>query len=184
MRSRRPSGAHSGAGFSANCIADETGRGAAPRPFKQSGEPAVAYNRKKGGVVMKEIGAGILAGGRSSRLGQDKAFLQWDGQSLLERTIQACRGFEQVLVSVDRKERFAHLAEQMVEDELQNFGPVEGIYQLCLLYTSGCTQSAAQWPAASFSIRIGAISSSKPTPSSTALSTSLASAVISSFRRR
>lgn len=52
--------AHSGAGFSANCIADETGRGAAPRPFKQSGEPAVAYNRKKGGVVMKEIGAGIL----------------------------------------------------------------------------------------------------------------------------
>ena len=79
---------------------------------------------------MKEIGAGILAGGRSSRLGQDKAFLQWDGQSLLERTIRACRGFEQVLVSVDRKERFAHLAEQMVEDELQNFGPVEGIYQL------------------------------------------------------
>lgn len=79
---------------------------------------------------MEEIGAGILAGGRSSRLGQDKAFLQWDGQSLLERTIQACRGFEQVLVSVDRKERFAYLAEQLVEDELQNFGPVEGIYQL------------------------------------------------------
>ena len=84
----------------------------------------------KGGGDVVQISAGILAGGRSSRIGQNKAFLPWRDSSFLEQTIAACRDFAPVLLSVDRAERFAGVPCPMVEDELQNFGPVEGIYQL------------------------------------------------------
>ena len=82
---------------------------------------------------MEQISAGILAGGKSRRLGTDKAFLPLRGTSFLEETIAACDGFSEVLLSVDSPARFAKFGCRMAVDELQGFGPVEGIYQLLRL---------------------------------------------------
>lgn len=82
---------------------------------------------------MEQISAGILAGGKSRRLGTDKAFLPLRGTSFLEETIAACAGFAEVLLSVDAPARFQQFGCRMAVDERQGFGPVEGIYQLLRL---------------------------------------------------
>jgi len=76
------------------------------------------------------ICAGILAGGKSSRMGQNKALLPYGGHSFLEQLIQVCSVFPEVLLSVDRTAPYAHLGVPMVVDQLAGFGPLEGIYQL------------------------------------------------------
>lgn len=54
------------------------------------------------------ITAVILVGGKSRRMGQDKAFLPVGGLPVIERIIQALQGcFKQLLLVGDRPERFA-----------------------------------------------------------------------------
>lgn len=50
--------------------------------------------------MVKSIGV-VLAGGRSSRMGHDKALLEWQGRSLLEHAVQRLQaaGCERILVS-------------------------------------------------------------------------------------
>lgn len=63
----------------------------------------------------------VLAGGRSSRMGRDKASLVYGGRSLLEHAIATLReaGAGQVLVSGDRPGGIA--------DRMPGLGPVGGI---------------------------------------------------------
>lgn len=63
----------------------------------------------------------VLAGGRSSRMGEDKAMLRIDGRSLLERTVRALRdaGAERVAISGTRAGGIA--------DRWPGTGPVGGI---------------------------------------------------------
>ncbi|WP_238382918.1 molybdenum cofactor guanylyltransferase [Cognatilysobacter segetis] len=65
----------------------------------------------------------VLAGGRSSRMGVDKALLMLDGRSLLDTAIARLReaGAEQVLVSGERP---AHAG---VPDRTAGLGPVGGL---------------------------------------------------------
>ncbi|RJG48490.1 molybdenum cofactor guanylyltransferase [Motilimonas pumila] len=65
----------------------------------------------------------ILAGGRSSRMGQDKALLQHQGGTLLSRTYHLLSqlGFQQVVVSGDYPD-FPH-----IKDAKGQLGPVAGI---------------------------------------------------------
>lgn len=77
-----------------------------------------------------DVCAGILAGGKSSRMGSDKALLPLGEVSFLETLLTACSDFSEVLVSVRRPEPYQHLKVPLVADELEGFGPVEGIYQM------------------------------------------------------
>ena len=79
---------------------------------------------------MIHITAGILAGGKSSRMGQDKALLSYGECTFLEHLAGELTDYAQVLVSVDAPERWTNLPYPVVADELHGFGPVEGIYQL------------------------------------------------------
>lgn len=76
------------------------------------------------------VSAGILAGGKSSRMGADKAHLMLGEQTFLERAVTACRDFSSLCIAVDDIRRFPDVSCAMVEDEIKGFGPVEGIYQL------------------------------------------------------
>ncbi|MGI6007838.1 MAG: molybdenum cofactor guanylyltransferase [Ruminococcus sp.] len=76
------------------------------------------------------VSAGILAGGKSSRMGENKARLVLGDLTFLERAVSACRCFPSLRISVDDVSRYQDLSWPMVEDELKEFGPVEGIYQL------------------------------------------------------
>ncbi len=76
------------------------------------------------------VSAGILAGGKSSRMGRDKSSLVLGKMTFLERAADACKDLHSVCVSVDDISRFKDMNYPMVEDEVKEFGPVEGIYQL------------------------------------------------------
>lgn len=75
----------------------------------------------------------VLAGGKSSRMGLDKAFLIYQGQTLLERsilTLQAA-GLPVTIVtsrSTLNRSRFTELGPPVLLDEIAEAGPLGGIY--------------------------------------------------------
>jgi len=77
---------------------------------------------------MRSVGAVILAGGKSLRMGSDKARLQLEGSSFLERVAGELRGFDEVLLSVDRSDRYTNSDLQVVEDQFPGCGPISGLY--------------------------------------------------------
>lgn len=59
----------------------------------------------------------ILVGGKSLRMGKDKAFLEFSGKPLLERVLEIFReSFHRILLVGDRRERFADYGLPVLED--------------------------------------------------------------------
>ena len=81
-----------------------------------------------------EVGIGILAGGKSRRMGKDKVFLPWNDKNFLETILEKCSVFPDIYLSVANKDGWdkKYGVTQIVEDELQDYGPLEGIYQILL----------------------------------------------------
>ena len=79
--------------------------------------------------VPLELTGVVLAGGQSRRLGTDKALLQFDGRTLLARTVETlsplCR---EVIVVTDSPQAHAHPAARLVGDLLPGMGPLGGVY--------------------------------------------------------
>lgn len=78
------------------------------------------------------VSAFILAGGKSSRMGEDKAFLQLGERSLLERALQLARsvaGDVKIVggVAVENEAKFSKYA-PVVEDIYPDRGPLGGIH--------------------------------------------------------
>lgn len=85
-----------------------------------------------------EITAIILAGGRSTRMGTDKALLLINNKTLLENAIDICKPVcNNILISSNFSEHrnFGH---KVIPDEIKNCGPMSGIYS-CL------KQSETEW---------------------------------------
>jgi molybdopterin-guanine dinucleotide biosynthesis protein A len=74
-----------------------------------------------------DLTAFVLAGGKSSRMGADKAFLQFSGRTLLERALELARGVAEEVRIVGSREKFAEFA-PVVEDEYAGRGPLGGIH--------------------------------------------------------
>jgi len=74
----------------------------------------------------------ILAGGKSSRMGQDKAFLRFGDCTLLEHLAFLLGSiFEETLIVVDQKDKLEGLVlgeANIYEDLIQARGPLGGIY--------------------------------------------------------
>ena len=71
----------------------------------------------------------ILAGGKSSRMGRDKAFLEIDGQLLLTRQIQLVRavGAAEVLISGRTGTDYSAFGCRVLQDQFLEAGPLAGI---------------------------------------------------------
>jgi len=70
----------------------------------------------------------IMAGGQSSRMGTNKALLDFHGQRLIERTAgQFTAWFDQVVIVTNTPGIFAYLGLPMVEDRVPGLGPLGGI---------------------------------------------------------
>ncbi|MFO7731688.1 MAG: molybdenum cofactor guanylyltransferase [Spirochaetia bacterium] len=72
--------------------------------------------------------AGILAGGQSRRLGQDKAFLNWQGRSLIEWSVIRAKGITSniYLLAKDRA-AYQHLSCTVLPDLYSTSSPLSGI---------------------------------------------------------
>ena len=74
-----------------------------------------------------ELAGFILAGGKSSRMGSDKAFLKLQGQTLLARALQLVRGIAADVRIVGPRGKFEQLG-PVVEDLYSDRGPLGGIH--------------------------------------------------------
>ncbi|HMK22062.1 MAG TPA: molybdenum cofactor guanylyltransferase [Terriglobales bacterium] len=75
---------------------------------------------------MAGVCAFVLAGGQSSRMGADKAFLEVDGQPLVLRMLELARAVASDVRIVGSAEKFRGYAE-VVEDVFAGCGPLAGI---------------------------------------------------------
>jgi molybdopterin-guanine dinucleotide biosynthesis protein A len=76
---------------------------------------------------MRDVCAFILAGGRSTRMGADKALLDFEGQTLLARALTTARAVApdvRILGSVDRFSTYG----ATIEDHFAGHGPLAGIH--------------------------------------------------------
>lgn len=82
------------------------------------------------------ITAYILAGGKSQRMGTDKGFLEWKGQSFAKNIVSALEpiaGKNIVIISSD--ERYDSLGFTRIPDIVSDKGPLGGLYT-ALMHTA------------------------------------------------
>lgn len=71
----------------------------------------------------------ILSGGKSLRMGADKAFLRVGGTPIIERTVRLLQGiFEETIVIANHREHYGHLAVNVFEDLIPDLGALGGLY--------------------------------------------------------
>jgi len=85
------------------------------------------YDRGMENGPARDLTAFILAGGRSTRMGTDKAFVDYGGRTLLARALDLARSVASDARIVGSKEKFAAFA-PVVEDVIRDCGPLGGIH--------------------------------------------------------
>jgi molybdenum cofactor guanylyltransferase len=76
-----------------------------------------------------DLTVAIMAGGQSSRMGQDKSFVPFQGRPLIEVVRERVAGLGTELVVITNKpDEYAHLGLPMYSDVYPNMGPLGGIY--------------------------------------------------------
>lgn len=78
-------------------------------------------------IAVPAITAFILAGGKSTRMGTDKAFISLDGHTLLARALDCIRAVTSDVRIVGDRKKFAAFA-PVVEDIFPGCGPLGGIH--------------------------------------------------------
>lgn len=94
----------------------------APDP---NSRPDSVYYRQMGAT--QNLAAFVLAGGKSTRMGADKAFLTYGGSTLLVRTLELVRKFARDVSILGSSNKFAHYA-PVIEDICPDRGPLGGIH--------------------------------------------------------
>ncbi len=74
-----------------------------------------------------DVTAFIIAGGKSTRMGRDKAFMDWEGRSLLASALGVARSITPDVRIVGSREKFETFA-PVVEDIFRDCGPLGGIH--------------------------------------------------------
>src|SRR5579864_2081154 len=80
-----------------------------------------------GNGAFPDVTAFILAGGKSTRMGADKAFVMLDGQTLLARALELAHSVTTDVRVVGDPARFSSFA-PVVEDVFPDCGPLSGIH--------------------------------------------------------
>jgi len=76
----------------------------------------------------------ILAGGRSSRFGSNKANTDWNGQTILETIVKTLKKVsDEVIIVANDPAEYSYLKLPIIRDRIQNIGPMAGI--LSALYS-------------------------------------------------
>lgn len=81
-------------------------------------------------IMIPNLSVGVLAGGKSTRMGQNKAFLQIESKRFIDRICEELSGFSEVLISAAAKGTYEEMGFPVVYDEHADIGPMEGICQI------------------------------------------------------
>ncbi len=76
----------------------------------------------------KNTHAYILAGGKSSRMGTDKAVLMLEGKTILQRIIDELRPAVEKIIIVSDNPEHGKFGMERIPDKIKNSGPAGGIY--------------------------------------------------------
>lgn len=77
---------------------------------------------------MNDLTVILLAGGKSSRMGKDKALLDWRGKPLIQALVESWQPVvSQVIVVTKDKEKFGFLGTTVVSDRFPCFSPLAGM---------------------------------------------------------
>jgi molybdenum cofactor guanylyltransferase len=80
-------------------------------------------------VPFKQVTGLILLGGKSTRYGSNKAFVEIDGVRLVDSVTRVMKSiFHRVILLTNTPEDYAYLQLPMVEDLIKGLGPMGGIY--------------------------------------------------------
>ncbi len=69
----------------------------------------------------------VLAGGKSTRMGQDKALLEVDGQPLLLHAIEKLKPHVRELLVIGEPRKYGNIWPAILPDEIPGLGPLGGI---------------------------------------------------------
>lgn len=82
---------------------------------------------------MKKINGIILSGGKSSRMGEDKALLKVGAKTIIEIIIDKLKPFcNEIIISADEIDKYSQFGYKVVPDKFKNSGPIAGIYSSLL----------------------------------------------------
>ena len=77
--------------------------------------------------ALKPFSVGILAGGKSTRMGQNKALMEFQNETMIGRISREFKDFPEVLVSAAERGLYEAPGIRVVYDEADSIGPIEGI---------------------------------------------------------
>jgi len=82
----------------------------------------------------------ILSGGKSTRMGEDKAFIEIEGISIINRIQRVLKElFDEIIIVANQKEQFVDLDARIYSDLLPERGALGGLYTG--LFVSSCPYS-------------------------------------------
>jgi molybdopterin-guanine dinucleotide biosynthesis protein A len=88
---------------------------------------STVYDRRMQGARADNLTAFILAGGKSTRMGRDKAFINFNGRTLLSHALELARPLTSLVQIAGSREKFAIFGPG-VEDIFPECGPLGGIH--------------------------------------------------------
>ena len=77
---------------------------------------------------IKDVSGVVLAGGRSTRYGKNKAFVKLHGIPLIERVLDVMRPiFRRIIIITNTPDEYSYLELPMYQDIIKGLGPLGGI---------------------------------------------------------
>jgi molybdopterin-guanine dinucleotide biosynthesis protein A len=78
--------------------------------------------------IYQNIGIIILAGGKSTRMGQDKGLMQLNQKAMVEHIIATCKKISDNIMLVANLDAYAQFGLPVYKDKYLECGPLSGIY--------------------------------------------------------
>ncbi len=83
--------------------------------------------------MMDKVSGIILSGGKSSRMGKDKALMKVGAKTIIEIMIDKLKPFcNELIISADDTKKYSLFGYKVVPDKFKNCGPLAGIYSSLL----------------------------------------------------
>ena len=80
--------------------------------------------------MKKEVVAYVLAGGKSSRMGQDKGLLLLNGKPMVAHVLDSLKEVAEKITIVSNQAGYEQLDYEVISDEIKDIGPMGGLYTL------------------------------------------------------